>query len=177
MKPLIILLVLAIAIYQYTTWQPSAISISRDMQVTQDALDIKFNDESYSSTWNEVSSTTGFLRRLDREYYDHAPIITYHLVVTTGDYSDRELVKIDNKGNGKYTYLYRNDITLTGGLTIYHVIPANTKVQEALKNTDGATNITFDGRISTDSILTKNKVPVFRVNGTNHKILLLENLR
>lgn len=173
MKKLAIMVIIGVAIYAYVQWEPSAVSIAQNMQVSEK---IVFENDTYTTDWKKAARIDGHLRRSDRESYDYAPIITYHLVITTDDYNDPDLVKISNKGHGKYTYLYRNDIPLKGGLTVYHVIPASATVQRSLEELKSGKPIRLVAQVSKSSTLKKNGQAVFRVNGQNHKVILVEQV-
>ncbi|MGB1110909.1 MAG: hypothetical protein ACPG4N_11165, partial [Gammaproteobacteria bacterium] len=83
-----LLLILALLVVAGWYWfqPPSAVGIARGMVVNEG---ISHEGRSYQSEWAaEVSEIRGIVRRKDRHYDEHIPIITYDMPIATGEFAD-----------------------------------------------------------------------------------------
>lgn len=171
MKKAVIFLVIIVGFYFYFTWKPSATGIAENMrigeQITLDGVD-------YNSEWGEPEIIEGFVRRKDRHYDEYMPIITYDLVLSTGEYSDRDLVKIQNKGGGNYYWSAPRQPT--GTLVFYHTIPTTSAIQKKLDDIALDSTISLRVRVSQNSEIKGSNGNFVKLGHSNHKFLIVEDV-
>ena len=171
MKKAVVFLVVIMGFYFYFTWTPSASGIAEDMRIGEE---ITHDRITYHSEWGESETIEGFVRRTDRHYEKHIPIITYGIVLSTGEYSDRDLVKIKNKGGGNYQWSAPRQPK--GTLVVYHTIPATPAVQRKLNKIEPDETISLRAKVSQNSEIKGSNGSIVRLGHSNHKFIIVEDL-
>ena len=172
MKKIIIIGVLGFGLYLYLTWKPSASDIARDMVVGDT---ITYQGQEYRSDWKaDADDITGYVRRMDRHFDKNMPIVTYDLILTSGEFNDPDVVSIENKGNGNY--YWRAHKKPSGSLVVYHTIPASLEVQEKLDELKQGATISMVGRVSQDNEIQSDTGAFAKLMHRNHKFVLVEDV-
>jgi hypothetical protein len=171
MKKAVVFLVVIMGFYFYFTWKPSASGIAEDMRIGEE---ITHNGITYNSKWGESETIEGFVRRKDRHYDEHMPIVTYDIVISTGEYSDRNLVKIQNKGGGNYYWSASRQPK--GTLAVYHTVPATPAVQRKLDTIEPDETISLRAKVSQNSEIKGSNGSFVKLGHSNHKFIIVEDL-
>jgi hypothetical protein len=83
MKKLIIIILIICGIHLYLTWKPSASKIAEKIEFGEV---ITYKGKEYKSDWGvDSEEIKGYLRQKDRHYEKSMPIVTYDLIITSGD--------------------------------------------------------------------------------------------
>ncbi|MFH1503823.1 MAG: hypothetical protein ABIH08_00300 [Candidatus Omnitrophota bacterium] len=172
MKKVIIILLIITGIHLYFSWKPSASGIAEKMKV---GAVITYQDKEYKSDWSlNFEEIKGYLRQKDRHYEKSMPIVTYDLIITSGEYNGPEIVKISNEGNGNYYWSAKKQPK--GTLTVYHTVPYSVKAQNKLDQIDVGSNITLVGRISKNSEIESGPDNYAKLMHNNHKFILVKDV-
>ncbi len=174
MKKLIIFGIVAVALFQYFKWQPSTEVIANNMGFGEP---ISYNGQLFYSDWtSDLESIKGYVRRIDRQYDKNIPIITYSLLITTGDFNDPNLVKIRHKGGGNYSW--SANTKPNGSLIVYHTIPNNVSSQDKLNSLKEGDSVEILAKMSRNSELKASDGGFFKLLHTNnHKIIRVDDIR
>ncbi len=173
MRKLVIIGMIVTGLYYYVTWKPSTESIVNDMTFDEP---IMYRGKVFHSEWaKRTESISGFIRRIDRHYDENIPIITYDLVITTGDYSDPEIVKVRNNGGGNYSWTSKTKPA--GTLISYHTVPASIFAQNKLDALSEGEDVELIAKVSTNSKIKSDSGAFFQLRHNNHKIILVENVK
>jgi len=173
LKKLIIVALILLGAYLYFIWKPSALDIASEMKIGEA---IEYQGEKYRSDWGTNSEEiVGYLRRKDRHYDENMPIVTYDIIITTGEFSNPEIVKITNKGGGSY-YWRSKRRQPDGTLIVYHTVPATPIVQNKLDEIDEGESVTLVGKISENSEIKSDSDYFVRLGHDNHKFILVEDV-
>lgn len=169
MRNLIIAAIIVCGLGFYFNWKPSASGIANEMEIGET---ITYKGTQYISDWAANSSKiNGYLRQKDRHYDKNMPIVTYDLILTSGDYNDPELVKIRNKGGGNYYWSAQKKPE--GTLIVYHTVPSSLEAQNKLDYIDQGTTITLVGKISENSEIKGDSGGFVKLMHNNHKFILV----
>ena len=171
MKKAVIFFVIIVGFYFYFTWKPSTTGIAENMRIGEA---ITHDGVTYHSEWGEPEEIKGFVRRKDRHYDEYMPIITYDLVLATGEYSDRKLVTIQNKGGGNYYWSAPRQPK--GTLVFYHTIPATPTVQKKLDDISLDSTISLRVRVSQNSEIKGDNGNFVKLGHSNHKFIIVEDV-
>jgi hypothetical protein len=102
------------------------------------------------------------------------PIVTYDLIVTWGEFSDPDIVRIRSGGGGNY--FWRADKRPDGDLTVYHTVPGSVDAQVALDDAETGAEIRITGRISSNNRIEGDDGSLVGVRHSNHKFILVEDV-
>lgn len=172
MKQLIIVILIIGGLYLYLDWKPSGSRIAADMDVGEVII---YQGKVYTSDWAmDSEEIEGFLRRKDRHYDKNMPVITYDLILTTGEFSDPEIVKLRNKGGGNY--YWRAKKQPEGTLVVYHSVPSSPEAQNGLDRMEQGKHIVLVGSISQNNEIRSNSGEFVKLMHGNHKFILLEKI-
>jgi len=167
-KLLIIILVIA-AINWLLNYEPSTQTIVENMTVDEN---ITFKGIQFDSDWDDdVTEITNYLRQKDRHYDKNMPIVTYNLILTSGEYNDPEIVSIENKGGGNY--YWRANKQPQGSIMFYHLIPSSMEIQDKLDKLEVGTIITLRGKVSENNKIVSSDDYYVQLNHSNHKYILV----
>lgn len=170
MRKLLLLIVAIGGLYFYFTWQPSTSSIVEGMTFGEQ---VTYNGQTYYTDWGDSETATGYLRRIDRHYSKNMPIITYDLVVTTGDFSNPDIVELTHQGGGNY--YWRAKTKPSGTLVIYHTIPSGALPQSELDGLEEGDTVTIQAKVSQNSEIKSDTGAFFKLVHDNHKVILVED--
>ena len=173
MKRLITISIVIGIFYIYVKWKPSIASILDD---TQFGDPIQYKGQVYESEWEDYpEEITGYVRRVDRHFDKYIPIITYDLVLTSGEYNDPEIVKVLHKGSGNYRWSSKT--RPKGSILFYHTIPNSVRAQWKLDSIVAGETITITAKVSMNSEIKRDGSVVVGLGHGNHKFILVENVR
>jgi hypothetical protein len=171
LRKLIVIIVIVAGSYSYLTWKPSASEIAGEMRIGDE---ISYRGEKYTSDWGgRTEKIEGYLRRMDRHFDKSMPIITYDLVLTSGEYNDPDIVNLRHKGGGNYYWSSKKKPE--GSLLVVHTVPATRAVQDKLDRIEQGASITLSGRISQDSEIKTASGGFLKLVHSNHKFILVED--
>ncbi len=172
MKNLLIFALLIGGAYFYFTWKPSTTSIVNEMEFGKS---LAHKGVGYHSEWGASEYVTGYVRRIDRHYKKIMPVITYDLVLTSGDFSNPDIVNLRHKGEGNY--YWSADVQPKGSIIFYHTVPGSHSVQYKLDDLQEGDNVKILAKISQNHKLTSDTGSFYQINNThNHKIILVEDV-
>ena len=154
---------------------PSVEDIAREMQVDRRGGFVKYQDKVFTAEWGDKIKHTGDIRYFGRAYYDGVPIFTHDAVVTTGEFSDPDIVEVTPIKDGSM-YWYANKQP-EGSLVVLHFIPEDFSVFEDLKLIREGDRIEFSGREETDSTVESSDGSYIKLMHANHKYLLVSEVR
>ena len=173
MRKLGIFGIVVACLYYYVTWKPSTESIVNNMEFGDH---ITYNGQAYHSSWTKnTESIEGYIRRIDRHYDKNIPIITYNLVITTGDYNDPDIVDVRHKGGGNYRWSSKTNPS--GSIIFYHTVPINSYAQSKLDGLAEGDTVEILARISKNSEIRSDSGAFVKLMHINHKIILVEDIK
>jgi hypothetical protein len=152
--------------------KPSAVGIAREMEYDRGI--VTYCETEYYSDWGAPVEVAGHLRVKDRHWDDTMPIVTYDLIVTWGEFSDPDIVRIRSGGGGNY--FWRADKRPDGDLTVYHTVPGSVDAQVALDDAETGAEIRITGRISSNNRIEGDDGSLVGVRHSNHKFILVEDV-
>jgi len=154
---------------------PSVEGIAREMQVDRRAGEIKYRDTVFTAQWGEELKHTGDIRYFGRAYYEGVPVFTHDAVVTTGEFSDPDIVEVTPIKDG--SMYWQANKQPEGTLVVLHFIPENFTAFEDLQLIREGERIEFTGREETDSSVESSTGTYVKLLHTNHKYLLVSKVR
>jgi len=154
---------------------PSTSRIVSDTSIAIEAGSIQYKGVRYEAEWGPSVTHAGDIRLIDRAKYKPAPFFTHHAVLTTGDYSDPDLVKLSDSGGGNFFWTAKKQPE--GTLVALHFVPKNALVLRALEGVEEGDAVALTGREETDGHVTGSDNSYLRLGHDNHKYLLLEEVR
>jgi hypothetical protein len=170
---LLLFIIAAFAVFFFTR-KPSTSGIAGDMKHNDDGS-IVFKGVRYRSDWGNTLTVEGYLRIKDRHYDENMPIVTYDLIITSGDFSDPEEVEIRPKGGGTYIWRSRKR-NPEGMLVAYHTVPAGPEAQEKMDDMDEGIEIRLTGRLSRNGEIRGDDGRYLRLGHKSHKFILVEDV-
>lgn len=169
------MLVALIAGVYFYMQPPSVEGIVREMQIDRQGGEIKYHDVVYSAQWGEEVNHTGDIRYFGRAYYEGVPIFTHDAIVTTGEFSDPDIVEVTPIKDGSMYWTARKQPQ--GTLIVLHFIPENFSVFESLHSIREGDRVEFIGREETDSSVEASDGDFVKLLHTNHRYLLVSRVR
>ena len=170
--PVLFFLILASVSIYYYSLPPSPKSIVLNSTIDTDNGFVKYNDVVYLATWGEQTAYSGDIRHIGRAYYDRMPIFTHDVILTTGEFSDPELVRIDPVKNGQTRWRAREKPR--GTLTMLHPITENSEILAQLESIHLWDQVDFGGREEEDNFIEGSDSSRFKViRSHNHVMFLL----
>ena len=170
----VLLLLLLVAAGLYSRWKPSAAGIAQEMEYNDDG-GITHRRKTYRTDWGSTQQVEGLLRIKERHYDKNVPIVTYDLIVTSGEFSDPEVVEIESMGNGNFCWRSR-DRRPEGSLVAYHTVPGSVEAQTKLDEANEGATIRLTGRISRNSQIKGDDGSFVKLMHANHKFILVEDV-
>lgn len=173
MKKLLIIGIVIAGFYYYITWMPSTKSIVNDMEFGNQII---YRGQVFHSDWGgNLESISGYIRRIDRHYDENIPIITYDFVITTGDYNNPEIVEVRHKGGGNYSWSSKTQPK--GSIVFYHTVPNSITSQNKLDLLTEGETVELIAKVSKNSEIKSDSGAFIKLLHSNHKILLVENVK
>jgi hypothetical protein len=169
----LVAVILIVGVYLLTR-PPSGAKIARDMDIDVQGGSVTYKGVVYSTKWGGQVTRTGVVRHITRAYNRHVPIVTFHAVLTTGEFSDPEIVKLDHTGGGNY--IWRSGKQPEGSLIALHFVPENPVVFRALRGIDVGNSIEIVGRDETRGAIEGEDGSYLRLGHANHKFVLVNQV-
>lgn len=155
---------------------PSRIDVVRETRIAPNEGQIDCKEVQYSATWGDRIVYSGDVRHISEANFDQLPMVTHDVLLTTGQFSDPEIVKVDPVRDGHTRWRARGKPD--GTLMMLHLIPENEAVFQKLKRIDRWDGLEFSGREEDDHSIEGSDGSHFRVNRSlNHLIFLLSDVR
>jgi len=146
------------------------------MQLDLEAGRIDYAGITYEALWTEETIRfEGDLRYAGRAYSRELPMVTHDAVLTTGDFSDPKLVKVSplKKGSGTWRSKSSSKGTPKGTLVALHFIPSDLGIHGQLTRLREGDSVEIEGRVETDSRVDASNGGFWRLNHSNHKLVLV----
>lgn len=159
---------------------PSSKRIVSEMRLDLEAGRIEYASITYEALWGEATIPfEGDLRYVGRTYSRDLPMVTHDAVLTTGDFSDPELVKVSPLKNGSGTWRAKSSSkgTPKGTLVALHFIPSNLGIHEQLTRLREGDTVEIEGQIETDGRVDASNGGFWRLNHSNHKLVLVTAIK
>ena len=169
----LVALIAVVGIYLLTR-PPSGEKIARKMDISVEAGSIAYDGVVYSTEWGKPVTRKGDIRHFIRAYNKHVPIVTFHAVLTTGEFSDPEIVTIDHNGGG--SYFWRSKKQPEGTLIVLHFVPESDIVFRALRGIDVGDSVEIVGRDETRGAIEGDDGSYLRLGHDNHKFVLVSQV-
>jgi len=157
MKKLAIFSMIAVAIWFVFFKQPAPRSVVATMQIDATTHTIEYKQMKYEGNWSAEKNFSGDLRYISTISQKVMPILTHLAVVTTGEYSNPELVTIESRGDG---IVFGSRKKPEGSIHILSLIPADITVYNALTNLKAENKVTIKGRM-TQELITSDQGKLF----------------
>lgn len=168
-----------IAILSIAFWwwrqPPNAGRILDSTIISVDHEQVEHEGLVYTAQWGEPTEYQGDLRVLSRAYHRAAPFITHEAVVTTGQFSNPEIVNVSPIRQGSMVWTAK--VQPQGTLIVLHFIPANHEVLASLQSLDSGDRAILEGREIVDQRLAADPQHSIRLTHKNHRFLLLTSAR
>lgn len=169
-RVLLFIILASIGIYFYSQ-PPSQKSIVRNTTTDPVYGFIKHDDVVYIATWDEETSYSGDVRHIGKAFYNRMPIFTHDVILTTGEFSDPERVKIDPVKKGQTRWRARKKPQ--GTLTMLHIIPENVEVLAQLEDITLWDKVELIGREEEDHFIQRSDGRQLKVNQAHGHVLFL----
>lgn len=166
------LLVLIVAAAFLYLRGPSAGRVVNNTVLAPEAGYIQYKSVRYTAEWGPDVVHTGEVRLIDRAKYKPAPFFTHHAVVTTGDFSDPDFVKIGDAKGGNFYWTSKD--RPTGTIVALHLIPSDKTVLKSLQRIGTGDRIEFQGREEIDGSIEGADGSYLRLQHDNHRYLLVK---
>lgn len=155
-------------------WKPSAMQILENTSIDIQNNTIQYKSITYKATWGDLVEYQGDARVVQRAYHKNCPFITHEIILTTGEFSDADIVQIApiRDGNTRWTAKKKP----TGTFLVMHCIPQNLEILDILENLEAGASVTIKGRIEKNYQITASNNIYVRLNHTNHKFFLVNEI-
>lgn len=149
---------------------PPALEIAQGTTFDMEAGTVRHGEIVYRLNLAEEPTVyAGTVRGRSRAYAAYAPFVTTDLLITTGDYSDPEIVKVSwSNGHGRWV----SKSPPQGSCTAIHILPRTPEVQAALDTVEEWSEVTITGYRETDGKIEGEDGSFRRVNNTNHHFVV-----
>lgn len=171
---LVAIVVIILAYFLYTA-PPDADDIILETNISISENTIDYQETTYRVEFSERKTLAGDVRYIGRAWLKYTPFVTTDLILTTGEFSDPEIVKIAKVRNSHTSW--RADKRPTGTLTFLHIIPRDPAVLDLLSTITEGQEVAIIGRLAEKGAITSPEGQVLRVNNTNHKIILVSDVQ
>ena len=166
----VVLVVLAVGLY-FLMRPPSAGKIAGGIEVDLQSNSIRYDGRTYTATWGEPGSRAGDVRYLIRDHDKRIPIVLYHLVLTTGEFSDPEIVTIDHNRGGNF--IWRAKKQPEGTIIVLHLVPENELAFRTMRGVKEGDRIEVFGRDEVRGSIERDDGAYLRLGHDNHKFVLV----
>lgn len=151
---------------------PSASSIVSETTLSPDEGWLEYREARFEAEWGPRITREGRTRFFERAKYKSAPFFTHHTVLTTGEFSDPELVSIRKTGGGSFSWAAPRKPK--GTLVVLHMVPLDEDVLDQLQAIDDGDRVELVGREEVDGGVTGSDGSGMRLGSRNHKLFLVE---
>jgi len=155
---------------------PGPEKILKQTQFSEDATRITYQELDYELAWEEEPAVfSGDVQQIKFEHTEYAPFVTHHLVLTTEDYSDPDKVTIQPLKKGKTSW--RAKTQPKGKFLVLHLIPPDADTLSRIQAVAAGQEVTWTGKRLKGGMIKNANGGYYRVNNTNHILLLLSDLQ
>ena len=172
MKKLMVFALIGVLVYLAFSWKPSTDSIVENMRFGSTP---EYKGVKYHTVWSDPELIRGYIRRMDRHYDRSIPILTWNLVLATGEYRDPDIVEVDYRGGGNY--FWRSQKRPKGSIIFYHTIPGNKMIQAQLDALLPDQEVELRVKVSTTSEIRGDNDAFVKLMHGNHKFILVEAVK
>ena len=169
----LVAVILVIGIYVVMR-PPSAAKIARGLEVDLEANTIGYDGDVFSAEWGDSVTRTGDVRHVVRAHNKYAPIVLLHVVVTTGEFSDPDIVTIDHNGGGNY--FWRSKKQPEGSLIVLHLVPETEAAFRTMRVIDEGDRVEIVGRDELRGSIESEGGGFLRLGHDNHKFVLVSRV-
>ncbi len=171
-----VLFIIALLFAAFHLWfrDPSAESIISKTVIDIDGGTIRSGDITYQAEWGETIEYEGDLRYVGRAYDPLIPIVTTDAILTTGEYSDPSKVRVTPIRNGNMMYFKQGNPQ--GSLVVLHFVPIDKQTLLQLEELREGESVRLSGREEIDSEINGSDTSFFKLQHSNHRILLVESV-
>lgn len=127
---------------------PSLESIRKQLSFDPEGRFIQCGDLRLDTQWGDETSFTGLVRDVEQAYYEGVPAISHNVLVTSGDFSDPEIVDFSRFRNGALSW--RAQVQPEGSVHVLHLIADDPATFEQLQDLDIGDQVTISGREERD---------------------------
>ncbi|MBF0587662.1 MAG: hypothetical protein HQL53_00890 [Magnetococcales bacterium] len=140
---------------------------------------VDYRDATYRSGWGKMVSHTGRVRRIDvAEPHPHIPLVSHHLVLTTEDFNNPDIVKVRRMRDGVYAFLWRRQRPPKGSLAVLHLIPENAKtLRDKIFKIQKGETITIAGQREVDGKIEAAGAEPLHFNQEGHELILVKDVK
>lgn len=150
---------------------PAAGKIARGMEIDLESDTIRYADGVFKADWGEPETRSGIVRHIVRAHDKTIPIVLYHLVLASGEFSDPEIVTIDYNGGGNY--FWRSNKQPRGSLIVLHLVPESENAFRTVRGIDVGDQVEIVGRDETRGSIEREGGGLLRLGHDNHKFVLV----
>ena len=174
MKAWHLVAIIAVVGFFLVTRPPSGEKIARQMEISVEAGTVFYGGVVYTTKWGQPLTRSGDIRHFIRAYNKRVPIVTFHAVLTTGEFSDPDIVTIDHNGGGNY--IWRSKKQPNGTLIALHFVPESDVVFKALRGIDIGDSVEIVGRDEMRGAIEGADGSYLRLGHDNHKFVLVSRV-
>jgi hypothetical protein len=168
-------LLLLISIFTiFHLWKPSAKQILKNTSIDIQNNTIHYESISYEASWSDLIEYKGDARVVHRAYHKNCPFITHEIILTTGEFSDVDIVDIAPIRNGSTRWTAKKKPT--GTFLVFHCIPQNLQILDIIENLEEGVSVTVKGRTEKYNQITADNNTYVRLNHVNHKFFLVNEI-
>lgn len=176
MKKTLVIAVIAGVIWLLFFKTPSSRTISAEMRIDPRGGAITYDQDVYHADWSDPTSFSGDLRYIGRAYNKYIPVITHDAIVTTGEFSDPDIVTIGPVRDGN-TY-WRAHKQPEGTFVMLHLIPSSVAIHDQLEELSEGDAVLLVGKVEEDgTVLRPDGSFVVKLMHDNHKFLLVTEVK
>jgi hypothetical protein len=165
--------VLAVGIYVGMR-PPSAGKIARQLEVDLDAGMMRYDGIAYTAHWSERTTWRGDVRHVARAHTRRMPVVLFHLVLTSGDFSRPEIVTVDHTGGG--SYVWRADRQPRGSLVVLHLVPESVLAYRTMRSLEAGDRVEIVGREESRGFIEREDGAYLRLGHDNHRLVLVNRV-
>jgi hypothetical protein len=109
---------------------------------------LNYEGQQYTATWTEPKTFTGTVQWTGTASAHGIPFLTHEVLITTGDYSDPAVVKLEPVVDHETTWRYPAGRTLDGTIYVVHCIPATPAIYDTLETLRVGDTIDIEGEVA-----------------------------
>jgi hypothetical protein len=169
----LVVAIFAVAVYLVMR-PPSAGKIARGIEVDLGAGTMRYDGLSYSADWGERTTWTGDVRHVVRARASRIPVVLFHLVLTSGDFSRPEIVTVDHTGGGNY--VWSADRHPEGTLVVLHFVPESQLAYRTMRSLEAGDRVEIIGREERRGVIEREDGVSLRLGHDNHRFVLVSRV-
>ena len=132
---------------------------------------------SYQMDWSEQSGYSGLLRGFEAAgKATTLPMITHHALITTGEFSNPDIVKIRRTGEGSYYWSSQSRSHPKGTAIALHMIPSTPFILKLLNELEVDDVVKIVGQEESDGVIHGPNDRRWIYKHKKHKLFLVSNI-